>query len=40
MTRHRCTSDDAFKMLLGLSQKQNVKLRIIAQNLVDQATRT
>lgn len=38
MTRHGCTSDDAFEMLIGLSQKQNVKLRIIAQNLVDQAT--
>jgi transcriptional regulator with GAF, ATPase, and Fis domain len=38
MTRHGCTSDDAFEMLIGLSQTQNVKLRIIAQNLVDQAT--
>lgn len=38
MTRHGCTSDDAFKILIGLSQTQNIKLRIIAQNLVDQAT--
>ena len=38
MTRHRCTSEDAFKMLIGLSQKQNVKLRIIAQNIVNRAT--
>jgi transcriptional regulator with GAF, ATPase, and Fis domain len=38
MTRHRCTSEEAFKILLGLSQNQNVKLRVIAQNLVDQAT--
>lgn len=38
MTRHRCTSEEAFKMLIGLSQKQNVKLRIVAQNVVDQAT--
>jgi transcriptional regulator with GAF, ATPase, and Fis domain len=38
MTRHGCTSDDAFEMLIGLSQTQNVKLRIIAQDLVDQAT--
>jgi AmiR/NasT family two-component response regulator len=37
MTRHGCTSEDAFKILIGLSQAQNVKLRIIAQNLVDQA---
>ena len=38
MTRHRCTSEEAFKILLGLSQNQNVKLRVLAQNLVDQAT--
>jgi len=38
MTRHRCTSEEAFKMLIRLSQEQNVKLRVIAQNLVDQAT--
>jgi transcriptional regulator with GAF, ATPase, and Fis domain len=37
MTRHRCTGEEAFKMLIGLSQNQNVKLRIVAQNLVDQA---
>ena len=38
MTRHGCTSEAAFKILIGLSQTQNVKLRVIAQNLVDQAT--
>ena len=38
MTRHRCTSEEAFTMLLGLSQNLNVKLRVVAQNLVDQAT--
>jgi AmiR/NasT family two-component response regulator len=36
MTRHRCTSEEAFKILVGLSQTQNVKLRVIAQNLVNQ----
>ena len=40
MTRHRCTSEEAFTMLLGLSQHQNVKLRVIAQNLVDETTST
>ena len=38
MTRHRCTSEEAFTMLLRLSQNQNVKLRIIAQDVVDQAS--
>ena len=38
MTRHRCTSEEAFTMLLGLSQNQNIKLRVIAQDVVDQAT--
>ncbi len=38
MTRHHCTSEEAFKILLRLSQNQNVKLRVIAQALVDQAT--
>jgi transcriptional regulator with GAF, ATPase, and Fis domain len=38
MTRHHCTSEEAFKILIGLSQNQNVKLRTVAQNLVDQAT--
>lgn len=40
MTQHRCSSEEAFKILLRLSQNQNVKLRVIAQNLVDQATST
>ncbi len=38
MTRHRCTSEEAFKILLDVSQHQNVKLRVIAQSLVDQTT--
>ena len=38
MTRHRCTSEEAFTILLRLSQNQNVKLRVIAQDVVDQAT--
>lgn len=38
MTRHHCTSEEAFKILLARSQNQNVKLRVIAQDLVDQAT--
>jgi hypothetical protein len=37
MTRHRCTSEEAFKILLRRSQDENVKLRVIAQSLVDEA---
>lgn len=40
MNRHGCTSEEAFKILVGLSQTQNIKLRVIAQNLVDEATPT
>jgi GAF domain-containing protein len=38
MTQHRCTSEEAFKILIRLSQDQNVKLRVVAQELVDRAT--
>jgi transcriptional regulator with GAF, ATPase, and Fis domain len=38
MTRHHCTSEEAFTILLGLSQNQNVKLRVVAQDVVDQAS--
>ena len=37
MSRHRCTSEQAFKILIRLSQTQNVKLRTVAQRIVDQA---
>ena len=37
MSRLHCTSEEAFKVLVGLSQTQNVKLRVVAQNLVDEA---
>jgi GAF domain-containing protein len=36
MTRHHCTSEEAFAMLTRLSQSRHVKIREIAQNLVDQ----
>jgi GAF domain-containing protein len=36
MTRHHCTSEEAFAMLTRLSQSMHVKIRDIAQNLVDQ----
>jgi transcriptional regulator with GAF, ATPase, and Fis domain len=39
MDRHRCTSEEAFKMLARRSQAENVKLRLVAQNLVDQVIR-
>jgi transcriptional regulator with GAF, ATPase, and Fis domain len=38
MTRDQCTPEEAFKVLIGLSQTQNVKLRVVAQDLVDHAT--
>jgi transcriptional regulator with GAF, ATPase, and Fis domain len=37
MTRHGCSSEEAFKMLVTLSQNENVKLRVVAQNLVEAA---
>jgi transcriptional regulator with GAF, ATPase, and Fis domain len=36
MARHHCTSEEAFAMLIRLSQSMHVKIRDIAQNLVDQ----
>ena len=38
MARHRCTSEEAFKMLAQRSQRENVKLRHIAEALVAQAS--
>jgi transcriptional regulator with GAF, ATPase, and Fis domain len=38
MSRLHCSSEEAFKILIGLSQTQNVKLRAVAQNLVDNTT--
>jgi GAF domain-containing protein len=35
MTRHHCTSEEAFAMLTRLSQSTHVKIKDIAQNLVD-----
>jgi transcriptional regulator with GAF, ATPase, and Fis domain len=39
MDRHRCTSEEAFMMLAQRSQAENVKLRVVAQDLVDQVIR-
>jgi GAF domain-containing protein len=36
MALQRCTSDDAFQLLVGMSQKQNRKLRDVASELVMQ----
>jgi GAF domain-containing protein len=36
MARHHCTSEEAFAMLTRLSQSKHVKIRDIAQNLVDE----
>jgi len=38
MDRHHCTGEEAFKILAMRSQAANVKLRIVAQDLVDEAT--
>jgi AmiR/NasT family two-component response regulator len=38
MAQHRCTREEAFEILVGRSQAENVKLRVIAQQLVDQAS--
>jgi GAF domain-containing protein len=38
MDRHRCTSEEAFKMLAARSQTENVKLMLIALDLVNQVT--
>jgi len=37
MDRNRCSSEQAFTLLSKASQRQNVKLRILAQALVDEA---
>jgi GAF domain-containing protein len=37
MARDRCTADEAFDMLNRISQQQNVKLRDLAQIIVDSA---
>jgi GAF domain-containing protein len=38
MDRYRCTSEEAFTMLAKRSQSENVKLRLVAQDLVDEAS--
>jgi GAF domain-containing protein len=35
---HRCDADEAFQLLVQASQRENVKLRTIAQRLVDNTT--
>jgi GAF domain-containing protein len=37
MARHGCTADDAFRVLADASSRANVKLRVIAKRLVDEA---
>jgi GAF domain-containing protein len=37
MARHRCTSEEAFAMLVRLSQTRHVKIKDLAQGLVDQS---
>ncbi len=37
MAQYRCTNEEAFKILVRRSQQQNVKLRVLAQDLVRQA---
>jgi GAF domain-containing protein len=39
MNRHRCTGEEAFAMLVTRSQAENVKLSLVALDLVDQLTR-
>jgi GAF domain-containing protein len=39
MAVHTCTADEAFKMLVEKSQRGNVKLRDVAQNLLDSVSR-
>ena len=39
MAQRRCDADEAFNMLVELSQRTNKKLRVIAQAIVDQATK-
>jgi AmiR/NasT family two-component response regulator len=35
MARDKCTADEAFNLLTRISQQQNVKLRDLAQVIVD-----
>jgi GAF domain-containing protein len=37
IARHGCSSEEAFKILIRRSQAQNVKLRLLAQDLVEDA---
>ena len=40
MADRRCTADEAFNVLVELSQRSNKKLRVIAQALVDETARS
>ncbi len=40
MAVHRCTADEAFRMLVERSQHENVKLRDVARTLLQTATRS
>ena len=40
MARDHCTADEAFELLSRLSQHSNIKLRDIAQNIVDSISKT
>lgn len=39
MARRGCSAEEAFRMLSALAQRQDVKLRLVAQAMVDQAGR-
>ena len=38
MAQRRCSADEAFEVLRAASQRQNVKLRVLCQSIVDSAT--
>jgi transcriptional regulator with GAF, ATPase, and Fis domain len=38
MARNRCSADEAFTILVTMSQRRNQKLRILAQEIVDRVT--
>src|SRR4051794_18868301 len=38
MGRNRCTADEAFTILVAMSQKRNAKLRTLAQEIVDRTS--
>ncbi len=38
MARYRCTSEDAFAMLIELARARNVKLEVVVRSIVDDAT--